>query len=114
MPAAGGASGGGGGSGAGGSRGAGAPRSGGAKKKTAREGAPKGVEKKAAKAPVKAVKEKVAVAKEKAKAKKEAQKASHDERRAAYGLNEKSGDRTAEKNVSMAKTQKRAAKGLEE
>jgi hypothetical protein len=90
MPAAGGASSSGGGGGAGGDRGAGAPRSGGAKKKTAREGAPKGVEKKAAKAPVRAVKEKVAVAKE------------------------KSGDRTAEKNVSMAKTQKRAAKGLDE
>jgi hypothetical protein len=94
----------------GGARGAGAPRVGGAKK-TAREAAPKGVEKKIAKTPVKAVKEKVAVAKVKAKAKKEAQKASHDERREAYGLTEKSGDRTAEKAVSK---EKRATRVLKE
>jgi hypothetical protein len=110
MPAAGGVSEGGGAGGAGGGRGAGGARTGGAKK-TTREGAPKGVEKKAVKAPVKAVNEKVAAAKEKAKAKKVAQKASHDERREAYSLNEKSGDRTAEKNLSM---QKRTTRGLRE
>jgi hypothetical protein len=89
----------------GGARGAGAPRAGGAKK-TAREAAPKCVEKKIAKTPVKAVKEKVAVAKVKA-----AQKASHDERREAYGLTEKSGDRTAEKEKSK---EKRATRVLKE
>jgi hypothetical protein len=94
----------------GGSRGAGAPRAGGAKK-TAREAAPKGVEKKVAKTPVKVIKEKVAVAKEKAKAKKEAQKASHDERREAYGWTENSGYRTAEKDKSK---EKRATRGLRE
>jgi hypothetical protein len=97
------------GGGAGG-RGAGAPRATGTKK-TAREAAPKGVEKKVAKTPVKAVSEKVAAAKEKAKAKKEEQKASHDERREANSLTEKSGDRTTEKAVSK---EKRAKRGLRE
>jgi len=103
MPAAGGVG------GAGGGRGAGAARTGGSKK-TTREAAPKGVEKKAAKAPIKAVKEKVSAAKEKAKAKKAAQKASHDERREAYSLTEKSGDRTAEKTAAKEKRANRELK----
>ncbi|KAM0722489.1 hypothetical protein Q7P37_001930 [Cladosporium fusiforme] len=52
--------------------------------KTSREAAPKGVEKKVAKQPIKVIKEKVVAAKEAAKAKKEAKKASHTERKANY------------------------------
>lgn len=51
---------------------------------TSRETAPKGVEKKIAKQPVKAIKEKFVAAKEKAKAKKEEKKASHAERKEKY------------------------------
>lgn len=98
------------GGGAGSGRG-GAGRTGGGAIKTAREAAPKGVEKKTAKAPVKAVKEKVVAAKEKAKAKKDSQKVSHDERREAYGLTEKSGDRTAEKAAAKEKRTNRVLRG---
>ena len=51
--------------------------------KSQRESAPKGVEKKVAKQPIKAIKEKVLAAKEKAAAKKAEKKASHDARKEA-------------------------------
>ena len=58
-------------------------RIGGSGSKGTRESAPKGVEKKVAKQPIKAIKEKVLAAKQKAEAKKAEKKASHDERKEA-------------------------------